>query len=194
VPQRSAKIAKSIETLDIRTRAAWRAWLKRHHRSATEIWLVFHKQHTGKPSIAYEDSVEEALCFGWVDSLVRRIDDARYARKFTPRKPDSAWSPSNRRRYASLEKRGLLEEAGRANAPGAKLAVPPRGPWATLPKYIERALKANGAAWRNFEQLAPSYRRRYIGWIDSAKREDTKQRRLREAVALLAKGQKLGLK
>ena len=187
--------AKSIPTLDVRTRSAWRAWLKKHHRSAAEIWLVFHKQHTGTPCLGYEDSIEEALCFGWVDSLVRRLDDARFARKFTPRKPDSAWSPSNRRRYASLEKRGLLEEAGRANAPGAKVAIPPpRRAWTTVPKYMEQALKANGAAWRNFEQLAPGYRRKYIGWVDSAKREETKQRRLREAVTLLAKGEKLGLK
>ena len=185
----------SIATLDVRTRAAWHAWLEKHHGSATEIWLVFHKQHTGTPSIDYEDSIQEALCFGWVDSLVRRLDDDRFARKFTPRRPGSAWSLINRRRYASLQKRGLLQEAGRANAPGAKVAVAPsRRPWATVPRYMERALKADGAAWRRFEQLAPSYRRKYVGWVDSAKREETKQRRLREAVALLAKGRKLGLK
>lgn len=186
---------RPITTLDVRTRAAWHAWLEKHHGSATEIWLVFHKQHTGTPSLDYEDSIEEALCFGWVDSLVRRLDDDRYARKFTPRTPGSAWSPINRRRYSSLAKRGLLQDAGRANAPGGKVAIAPaRRAWATVPKYLERALKANPTAWRNFEQLAPSYRRKYIGWIDSAKREETKQRRLREAVGLLAKGQKLGLK
>jgi uncharacterized protein YdeI (YjbR/CyaY-like superfamily) len=187
--------AKSIATLDVRTRAAWHEWLEKHHRSATEIWLLFHKKQTGTPCLKYEDSVEEALCFGWIDSLVRRIDDDRFARKFTPRKPGSAWSPTNRRRYASLQNRGLLKDAGRAHAPGANVAMaPPRRHWETLPKYIERALKANGAAWRQFEQLAPSYRRNYIGWIDSAKREETKRRRLREAVRLLAKGEKLGLK
>lgn len=186
---------KPIETLDVRTRAAWHAWLKKHHGSATEIWLVFHKQHTGTPSLDYDDSIEEALRFGWVDSLVRRLDDDRFARKFTPRRAGSAWSAINRRRYASLKKRGLLEPAGRANAPGAKVATPPaRRDWRTVPKYIERALRANGAAWRNFAQLAPGYRRNYIGWVDSAKRAETKQRRLEEAVALLAKGRKLGLK
>jgi uncharacterized protein YdeI (YjbR/CyaY-like superfamily) len=181
---------KQIATLDVRTRAAWHAWLARHHRSATEIWLVFHKQHTGTRCVDYEDSIEEALCFGWVDSLVRRLDHDRYARKFTPRRPDSAWSPINRRRYASLAQRGLLQDAGRANPPGAKVAVAPaRRAWAAVPKYIEHALKNDGAAWQHFERLAPSYRRRYIGWIDSAKRG-----RLREAVDLLAKGRKLGLK
>lgn len=184
-----------ITTLDVRTRAAWRAWLAKHHRSATGVWLVFHKQHTGTTCVDYEHSIEEALCFGWVDSLVRRLDDERYARKFTPRKPGSAWSMINRRRYASLAKRGLLEEAGRVNAPGAKVAVaPPRRAWVAVPKYVERALKQNGAAWTFFEQLAPSYRRAYIGWIDSAKRSETKERRLREAVIRLANGEKLGLK
>jgi uncharacterized protein YdeI (YjbR/CyaY-like superfamily) len=191
----SAAKRKPIETLDVRTRAAWHAWLRKHHRSALEIWLVFHKQHTATLSVDYEAAVEEALCFGWIDSLVRRLDDDRYARKFTPRKPASGWSMINRRRYASLEKRGLLQAAGCGSAPSAKSNVaPPRLPWATAPKYIERALKADGAAWRHFEQLAPSYRRSYIGWIDSAKRAETKERRLREAVSLLAKGQKLGLK
>jgi len=187
--------AKAIAALDVRTRAAWRAWLRKHHRSASEIWLVFHKKHTGVTSVDYEDSIEEALCFGWVDSLVRRLDGDRYVRKFTPRRADSAWSMINRRRYASLAKRGLLGRAGLANAPGKKTAVAPAGrPWIDLPRYIEAALKGNGAAWPNFQQLAPSYRRAYIGWIDSAKREETKDRRLREAVDRLAKGEKLGLK
>lgn len=185
---------KPIETLVARTRAQWRAWLARHHDSSSEIWLVFHKQHTGEPCVDYEAAVEEALCFGWIDSLVRRLDDARYARKFTPRKLGSAWSAINRRRYASLEQRGLLRAPGRANAPGAKIAKAPlRRAW-PMPKYIERALKANGRAWTHFELLAPSYRRSYVGWVDSAKRVETKQRRLREAVRLLERGQKLGLK
>ena len=132
-----------------------------------------------------------------MDSLVRRLDADRYVVKFTPRKPDSRWSDVNRRRYASLEKRGLLEDAGRVNSPTGKRAYTVRQ-WrpldAAVPRYIERAFKAEPAAWRFFEALAPSYRRAYVGWIDSAKREETKQRRLREAVARLANGEKLGLK
>lgn len=189
--------AKPIRTLDVRTRARWHAWLEKHHASATEIWLVFHKRHAHKASVDYEAAVEEALCFGWIDSLVRRLDADRFARKFTPRKPDSRWSDLNRRRYASLEKRGLLMDAGRANSPGGKHAYAlrqRRALDAPVPRYIERALKVDPAAWRFFEMLAPSYRRAYVGWIDAAKREETKQRRLREAVARLAKGEKLGLK
>jgi uncharacterized protein YdeI (YjbR/CyaY-like superfamily) len=186
-----------IETLDVRTRAQWHAWLAKHHASAAEIWLVFHKQHTGKANVDYEAAVEEALCFGWIDSLVRRLDDERFARKFTPRKPDSRWSDVNRRRYASLAKRGLLMEAGRVNSPTGKRAytLPQRRALdASIPRYIERAFKADPEAWRFFETLAPSYRRAYVGWVDAAKREETKECRLREAVERLAKGEKLGLK
>jgi uncharacterized protein YdeI (YjbR/CyaY-like superfamily) len=186
-----------IKTLHVRTRAQWHAWLEKHHASVADIWLVFHKQHTGRTTIDREASIEEALCFGWIDSLVRRLDAERYAVKFTPRKPDSRWSDVNRRRYASLERRGLLKDAGRANAPASKraYALRQRRPLdAPVPRYIERALKAEPAAWRCFETLAPSYRRAYVGWIDAAKREETRERRLREAVARLAKGEELGLK
>ena len=189
--------AKPIKTLDVRSRAQWHAWLKKNHASVAEIWLVFHKQHSRNKGVDREASVEEAMCFGWIDSLVRRLDDERYAVKFTPRKPDSRWSDVNRRRYASLEKRGLLQPAGRANAPTDKRAytVRRRRPLdAPVPRYIERALKSEPAAWRFFETLAPSYRRAYVGWIDAAKRAETRERRLREAVQRLAKGEKLGLK
>jgi uncharacterized protein YdeI (YjbR/CyaY-like superfamily) len=188
---------KPVKTLDVRSRAQWHTWLRKHHASVAEIWLVFHKQHTRTASVDREASVEEALCFGWIDSLVRRLDDARYAVKFTPRKPDSRWSDVNRRRYASLEKRGLLMPAGRANAPKGKraYAMRQRRPLdAPVPAYIEHAFKAEPAAWRFFETLAPSYRRAYVGWIDAAKRDETRARRLREAVARLGKGEKLGLK
>jgi uncharacterized protein YdeI (YjbR/CyaY-like superfamily) len=84
--------AFDLTTLDLRTRRQWRSWLAKHHGSESAVWLVFHKRHTGRPSVGYDDAVEEALCFGWVDSLIKRLDDARYARKFTPRKPGSQWS------------------------------------------------------------------------------------------------------
>jgi uncharacterized protein YdeI (YjbR/CyaY-like superfamily) len=186
--------AKRLNALDVRTRAHWREWLQLHHRSESEVWLVFHKRHTGAASVDYEDAVEEALCFGWIDSLVRRLDDDRYARKFTPRTAGSHWSALNRRRYAAVAARGLLAPAGIARAPTGRSAVAPTRSVRALPAYIERALEANARARRYFEQLAPSYRRLYIGWIDSAKREETKAKRLAEAIRLLAAGKKLGLK
>jgi len=180
--------------LNVRGRQQWRRWLQAHHDSDSEIWLVFHKRHTAKRSISYNDAVEEALCFGWIDSIVRRLDDDRYAQKFTPRKPNSRWSTVNRRRYADLKARGLVTPAGLDRAPTSRSGDAPRPSVSVLPPYIERGLKENARAWEYFQQLAPSYRRAYIGWIDSAKREETKAKRLREAVNLLAAGQKLGLK
>jgi uncharacterized protein YdeI (YjbR/CyaY-like superfamily) len=186
--------AKAIKTLEVQTRQDWRNWLQEHHGSESEIWLVFHKRHTGLKSISYDDAVEEALCFGWIDSLVKRLDDARYARKFTPRTPDSRWSTINRRRYENLKARGLLAPAGLERAPTGRSGDAPRPSASVIPPYIERRLKANPRAWDYFEQLAPSYRRTFIGWIESAKREETKEKRLREAIRLLAAGKKLGLK
>jgi uncharacterized protein YdeI (YjbR/CyaY-like superfamily) len=186
--------AKSYKTLDVRSRGEWRSWLQEHHDTAAEIWLVFHKRHTAQACISYDDAVEEALCFGWVDSLIKRLDDDRYARKFTPRKPDAMWSTINRERYADLEARGLLAAPGLKRPPTSRSGDAPRPSISVIPAYIERGFKANARAWANFEQLAPSHRRNYIAWIDSAKREETKEKRLREAIGLLAAGQKLGLK
>lgn len=180
--------------LDVRTREEWHNWLAEHHDSESEVWLVFHKRHTGRASIPYQDALDEALCFGWIDSLIKRLDDARYARKFTPRKPDSKWSDSNRKRYALLQARGLLMPAGLKRAPTARRYAPRPLPGTKVPRYIERALRSQPSAWQNFQRLAPSHRRNYIAWIDSAKHGATKIRRLSEAANLLAVGKKLGLK
>ena len=185
---------ESPRTLDVRSRREWRNWLRKHHDSESLIWLVFHKRHTADPSIGYDDAVEEALCFGWIDSIVKRLDDDHYARKFTPRKPESRWSTINRQRYAKLQAQGLLAAPGRQRAPTGRSGDAPRPSLSVIPSYIETQFKANGRAWEYFEQLAPSFRRAYIAWIDSAKRAETKERRLREAIHLLASGRKLGLK
>jgi uncharacterized protein YdeI (YjbR/CyaY-like superfamily) len=110
----SRKLKAELKTLHVTTREAWRKWLQKHHDRETEVWLIFYKQHTGKPRVAYEDAVEEALCFGWIDSIVRRVDDECYMQKFTPRKPNSKWSDSNRARVKKLLKAGLMTEAGKS--------------------------------------------------------------------------------
>ncbi len=186
--------AKALKIFTPRTAGDWNKWLADHHDSESEVWLVFYKRHTGMPTISYDDALDEALCFGWVDSLVKRLDDARYARKFTPRKPDSNWSTSNRKRWAHLKANGRLTPAGLNRAPTAKSGDAPRPSLSEIPEYMRIALKKHTAARKFFESLAPSYRRMYIGWIDSAKREETKLKRLQEAIDLLAAGKKLGLK
>jgi uncharacterized protein YdeI (YjbR/CyaY-like superfamily) len=186
--------SRTKETLDVRSRHAWRNWLAKHHDAEDEIWLVFHKTHTGVKSIAYDDAVEEAICFGWIDSLITSLDDERYARKFTPRTEHSRWSTINRRRFQDLKSRGMLAAPGLARAPTERSGDKPARRTATLPKYIREALEASPKTWEFFQRLAPSHRRNYVVWIDSAKRQETKERRLLEAIKLLAAGKQLGLK
>ena len=183
----------NLIALDVRNRQRWRAWLAKHHASSPGVWLVFHKHHTGVESIHYEDAVREALCFGWIDSLIKRLDDKRYALKVTPRQATSKWSDLNRRRWLELKEAGLLAAPGLAAAPTDNRYAPrPRIP--ELPAYVAKALKSNPKAWRCFQQLAPTYRRDFVVWIHIAKRPETRAKRIRESIALLAAGKKLGLK
>ena len=181
-----------MKTFDARTRERWRSWLAKHHASESEVWLIFHKLHTGKPSVAYNDAVDEALCYGWIDSLIKRIDDDRYARKFTPRKADSTWSTVNLNRYAALKAANKLAAPGIERSPDGRPVVD-AAPAGSVPPYIERAIKREARARRFFDTLAPSYRRMYVTWIDSAKREETRQHRLRQAIEMLKAGRKPGL-
>ena len=185
-----------MKTFFAQTADQWRDWLAEHHDSESEVWLIFHKLHTGTASITYADALDEALCFGWVDSLVKRLDDRRYARKFTPRRADSRWSTTNRKRYAVLKASRRLKQPGiersptdRGYAPRPRFKMPSK-----LPPYIQTALRKHPEALRYFEALAPSHRRRYVGWIESARHHETKLRRLKEAIRLLSAGKLLGLK
>ncbi len=183
---------KISRTLHVETRSEWRAWLAEHHARATEIWLVYNKKRSGRPRVAYDEAVEEALCFGWIDGLTKPIDADRYAQRFTPRRENSRWSELNRRRFARLVKEGRMTAAGRAREPSKPSPV--ERPPSRTPSYIVAALRRHPEAHRFFRELAPSYRRLYVRWIDSAKREETRQRRLAEAIERLARNQKPGLK
>lgn len=181
-----------------KSRRAWRTWLEANHDAKPEVWLVFYKRHTGKPTLSYNDAVEEAVCFGWIDGVKRRIDDERYMHRFSPRKPDSAWSATNRRRATRMEKAGLMTQAGRKAVKTAKR----HGTWqaaapdvdVTVPAELAARLAEHGQAAAFFESLAPSYRQQFTGWINMAKRKETRQRRIDESVALLARGEKLGMR
>jgi len=186
-------MATIAATVEARTRRQWRTWLEKNHASNPGVWLVYYKDHTGIECVSYEDSVLEALCFGWVDSLIRRLDEDRYARKFTPRKLSSNWSDSNRKRWAELQAAGLLAPAGLAAAPTAN-TYPPRPVIPEMPDYFGAALKANSKARAFFQELSPTDRRPFVAWVHTAKRPETRERRLREALGLLAAGKKLGLR
>ena len=186
-------MAQDLPLLELRSARAWRAWLAAHHATSAGVWLVFYKAHTTVRSISYLVSLDEALCFGWIDSLVKRLDDERYARKFSPRKSTSKWSDINRKRWAELKANKRLSAAGLAAAPtGNAYAPKPKIP--TLPRYIASGLQANPKAWQFFQSLPAGERRRFVGWIHIAKREETREKRLAESIALLASGSKLGLK
>jgi uncharacterized protein YdeI (YjbR/CyaY-like superfamily) len=188
-----------MEHLYVKTRKEWRDWLNRHHDKSDGIWLVLYKKHAGKPTLEYDEAVEEALCFGWIDSIIKNVDDEKYLRKLTLRKPDSRWSELNKKRVGKLLKHGLMTAAGNKRVLEAKAS----GLWnkadrlqisMEMPKKLERALAKNIKAKRFFDQLAPSYQKQFIGWIAVAKRQETKERRIRESVVLLEQGEKLGMK
>ena len=177
------EIGKTVHAM---TRAQWRAWLKKNHRNEREIWLVYFKKHTGKPRVSYNDAVEEALCFGWIDGIVKPIDEARYAQRFSPRRAGSHWSAINRRRYAKVVAEGRMTPSGAALAP-------PSGEAPKRDDSIPPEFKKDSAAWRNFQALSPSQRRLYSLWINEAKRPETRQRRVTKAIALLRQNKKLPL-
>ena len=190
-----------MKMLDVRTRKDWRQWLAKNHAKETEIWLVFHKKHTGVSNVPYEETVEEALCFGWIDSIIKRLDENRYARKYTPRTPGSPWSELNKARAEKMIKEGRMTDAGLALIHEAKSSGEwgqkrsrPHIPADEIPQEFRDALAGNPEAEKNFSALAPSYRTHYILWIALAKRAETRQRRVEEAIQKLERGEQLGLK
>lgn len=186
-------MAEHLIQLDVRTRQEWRRWLAKHHASSPGVWLLRHKKRTGITSMPHEDLVREALCFGWIDSLIKRLDETLYAIKVTPRQPTSKWSDPNRRRWKELQAAGQLAAAGLAAAPTENRYAPkPTIP--QLPTYIGTAFKAAPRAWTFFQTLSTRNRRDFVVWIHTAKRPETRERRIREAIALLSAGRTLGLK
>ena len=181
-----------------KTRADWRAWLAKNHASEKEIWFVIYKKHTGKPCASYDEGVEEALCFGWIDGLTKRIDDEAYAVRFTPRKSGAIWSESNKRRVAKMIEQGLMTPIGLAKIEEAKL----NGEWdkasqrediSIVPEDLMRAIRADKLAQKNFEHMPPSQKRMYIVFVSSAKRDATRQRRIKQAIQMLKENQKFGI-
>ena len=187
-----------METLDVSTAAEWRSWLDKHHLTKQEVWLVFHRQGSGVPSISYGDALDEALAYGWIDSLIRKINDEKYVRKFTPRELGSIWSSLNVGHVNRLKKEGRMTKWGleafakrtgeisqmeKINAEGVK-----------VPSDLTAALKKNKTAWTNFQTFGPGHKKRYLIWISGAKRSETRKKRIDEAVVLISRNVKSLLK
>ena len=189
-----------MKTVEAKNRAEWRSWLAANHDKEMEAWLVYYKKGTRVTGIDYESSVEEALCYGWIDSIIKKIDETKYARKFTPRKDNSKWSPSNKKRVEKLLKEGLMTEYGLQKIAIAKQSgmwdAPDQRPKLTFEMSAEfaEALRKNKWAQETFNNLTPTYQKQYLGWIEVAKRPETRKKRIEESIRLLTEGQKLGLK
>ena len=180
------------EIVEVPDRAAWRHWLAERHEQRDAIWLVFHKKTSDGTSPSYEEAVEEALCFGWIDSTVNRLDERRSLQLFAPRKARSTWSASNKERVERLQRERLLTPAGIAAIDVAKA----NGSWTSLdaverleePPELAAALDANGAARESWNGFSPSSRKAILWWVMSAKRSETRARRVEQTVHMAAKG------
>ena len=178
------------------TPAEWRRWLARHHASVPELWVGFHKKATGRPSITWPESVDHALCYGWIDGIRKRLDEHSYVIRFTPRRAGSIWSAVNLRRVAELTAQGLMQPAGvvaHSKAKDARSAIYAyeQRKDAELPREMEQRFRRQRAAWAFFRSQPPSYRHTATWWVISARRDDTRERRLATLIEDSAAGRRL---
>ena len=176
----------------------WRNWLKKNHLKKDSIWLIFNKKDSPNPNLNWSEAVDEALCFGWIDSTKKSIDDEKYMQLFTPRKSKSIWSEHNKKRAEKLIEKGLMKDSGLGAINEAKR----NGMWdqssstydeRNIPEELKAALKKNISAKNFYDRLAPTYKKQFHWWIVSAKRKETKEKRIIEAIKLLKANKKLGM-
>jgi uncharacterized protein YdeI (YjbR/CyaY-like superfamily) len=182
-------MARDLPSLQPRSRQAWRAWLEKNHASSSGIWLVYAKKHTGIASLTYADAVEEALCFGWIDSLIHPIDDSLYKQVFTPRKPKSAWSPLNKKRVERLIAADQMTAAGMKMIELGKTT----GTWDThsqsdalmMPPELKKALNGNATAKKNWPTYTASQQKAFLRMVDGAKTAETRARRVARVLEIV---------
>jgi uncharacterized protein YdeI (YjbR/CyaY-like superfamily) len=184
--------------LYIKSRIEWRKWLEKNHSKVNEVWLRYYKKPSGKPRIPYTDAVEEALCFGWIDGKIKRINEDYYIQRFSPRRPGSRWSRYNVDRVQRLLKAGLMQKAGLDSFNEAV-----DKPWLVyadrrdgipeIPEDLRKELNKNKTALNNFMGFPISARRIYIDWLNSAKKPETRIRRIERIVGFSEKNQKPGM-
>jgi uncharacterized protein YdeI (YjbR/CyaY-like superfamily) len=178
---------KITKTLHVANRKDWRKWLREHYKTEKDIWLVYYKKETGKPRILYNDAVEEALCFGWIDSTLKSLDEKRSAQRFSPRKPKSPYSPANKERLRKLvQQRKVIKEVRETlgDISAEKFEIP---------EDILEAIKANERAWKHFQTFSDAYKRIRIGFIEGArKRPEEFKKRLRYFIRMTEKNKQYG--
>lgn len=184
-------MSTELKEVNCKNRAALRKWLEKHYMQKESIWLILHKKNSTKGTLTYNDAVEEALCFGWIDSKPNKLDDETYKLTYSPRKPKSGWSKINKEKIERLIKEGLMHPAGLAKIEAAKKD----GSWNALdgiesfemPAELEKALHKNKTAKKYFDAFPPGIRKQLIQWVTIAKQKETKDKRVKEIVTLAAK-------
>jgi uncharacterized protein YdeI (YjbR/CyaY-like superfamily) len=174
----------------------FRAWLEEHHEGATEVWLGYWKKHTGKPSLTWSQAVDEALCFGWIDGVLRRVDDERHVQRFTPRKPASNWSAVNIAKVEQLRAEGRMRAAGEAafalrRQERSGVYSYEQRDKAAFEREQEERFRADAAAWAYWTAAPAGYRKMATWWVVSAKKPETRERRLVQLIADAAAGRRL---
>ncbi len=176
----------------------WRSWLENNHKNFTEAWLIHYKKSSSKKSISHIDAVEEALCFGWIDSKLKKVDEEKFILKYSPRKPKSVWSKINKEKAVELIASGKMTKAGLEKIEEAKK----QGLWdktytnlvgEKLPFDLKISLMKNKTVWNNFQNFANSYRNMYIYWVNDAKTKETRKRRINEVVKRVEQNKKPGI-
>jgi uncharacterized protein YdeI (YjbR/CyaY-like superfamily) len=185
-------------TLYFKNREDWREWLEKNHADAKEAWLIHYRKHVGKPGVQQREAVEEAICFGWIDGKLKRIDEERYALRFSPRKTNSVWSRINKDTAERMIESGLMTKVGLEKIEAAKKS----GSWdkaytnrerERMPRDLKAALMSNERAWTNFQRFANSYWNMYVGWVTGAKAIETRRKRINEVVKRSAVNKKPGV-
>lgn len=179
-----------MNTFYAKDRRQWRAWLQKNHEKCGEIWLVYYKKDSGKPRVPYDEAVEEALCFGWIDGKIKKIDEACFAQRFTPRQARSPWNQSNIRRAERLIAEGKMMPSGLAAFQSDKRRETQVLP-TEMPKELEAKFRKQSVAWKNFENFPPYYRRMTAGWVASAKKEETRLARLDKLIESSARNERI---
>jgi len=183
------------ETLYVKTGKQWRSWLKKHHKSKKEIWLIYYKKHTGKPRIPYNDAVDEALCFGWIDSTVKSIDNGKFAQRFTPRRKGSPISEMNKERVRRLIKQKHMTKYGLNAIVGFFDISKDKKTKFVISKDILKALKSDKQAWENFQKFPESYKKIRIAYLESQRGNDNKmfKKSLNYFIKMTSKNKRFGM-
>jgi len=190
-------LSQELKTYYAKDRKAWRVWLEKNHQQSAGVWLIYFKKSSGKTRLDYNDAVEEALCFGWIDSTARPLDEERYMQRFTPRKPNSGWSALNKQRIQRMIDQGLMTATGLQKIELAKK----NGSWEShdhidavqLPEDFARALSKNKKAKTNFDNFPLFTRKQFLYRINSAKRPETRKERIKLLVRMAAANKKPGV-